>query len=1067
MASGQCHLCRTPWHPIHLDLLLWWGYILCIMTLCPPRCGAFNLDTKFLVLKKGKTPHSFFGFSVALHHQQTPQSRYLLLTGAPRDVGVGAENATRMGAMYACPLTAPMDDCERVDISVESQPQKNIIEDMWLGVTVASQRGTSGRVMACAHRYTRILLAGSEDQRRMVGKCYIHGNDLNLHVEDGWQNYHNELCKDFTDFENTGMCQLGISGGFTPNDVYFGAPGAYHWQGTDYVIRRNAASLWDHYEYSYPDEQHGNSYLGYTIEKGVAVLRDQNITFITGAPRFNHTGAVILMATEHSSSSGGELQKQVMISGEQVGSYFGSAITLADLNNDGWQDLIVGAPYYFNRKEEKGGAVYVYMNLHGMFHGSPSTMLTGPSGSSFGFAVANIGDVNQDGFQDIAIGAPFEGSGKVYIYHSSEKGLVDKPRQIISGEDLGFGIKTLGYSFSGGMDVDANSYPDLLVGTLSENIVLFRARPVINILDKIFTVTPSVLDPAKCTKDSCIQVQLCFAYSQSAGDPKYKETIKLNYIVEADRKHHLPRVYFAGTSSAVYKGQLSIPKNKCQTLKVLLRDDVRNKLDPIAFSMNYSLADKPMPLQLGLRSLDAFPVLNEDQLRGNHTEIQFQKECGTDNRCNSNLQIQAVFANEQNQILPRRNGKQVLQYSREVKKLNLNVTVTNFPTTATNGEDAHEARLNISFPSSLVPSSVRPSGACTLEMENMLCDLGNPFKKNQRAELNIAFEVMGITLNTSNVVIEVDASTISFQENLLPVFANLQVDYTVEASLQIEDRWLQTYFSGTVMGESAMKRDTDVGSPIQLDFQVTTNGESLGSLGTIILGFEWPYEVSSGKWLLYPTQILVQGNKNWTCEPPGHVINYLNLTLSDNSKSSTRRKRELEASPKPEIPVTLAASKKAKSETSLSCSKGTSRCIWFECPLWDIEVLTKVIVRSRVWNSTFIEDYNDFDRVTVTGHATLFLRTNTPTVNMKNHTVWFSVNIDSELSEEQPAEIELWLVLLAVTCGLLLLGVIVLLLWKCGFFRRASTRAMYEAKGQKAKKKIQPSETKRLTDSYY
>lgn len=43
-----------------------------------------------------------------------------LLTGAPRDVGVGAENATRMGAMYACPLTASMDDCERVDISVES-----------------------------------------------------------------------------------------------------------------------------------------------------------------------------------------------------------------------------------------------------------------------------------------------------------------------------------------------------------------------------------------------------------------------------------------------------------------------------------------------------------------------------------------------------------------------------------------------------------------------------------------------------------------------------------------------------------------------------------------------------------------------------------------------------------------------------------------------------------------------------------------------------------------------------------------------------------------------------------
>lgn len=42
----------------------------------------------------------------------------------------------------------------------------------------------------------------------------------------------------------------------------------------------------------------------------------------------------------------------------------------------------------------------------------------------------------------------------------------------------------------------------------------------------------------------------------------------------------------------------------------------------------------------------------------------------------------------------------------------------------------------------------------------------------------------------------------------------------------------------------------------------------------------------------------------------------------------------------------------------------------------------------------------------------------------------FSVDIDSELVEELPAEIELWLVLVAVGAGLLLLGLIILLLWK-------------------------------------
>ena len=40
------------------------------------------------------------------------------------------------------------------------------------------------------------------------------------------------------------------------------------------------------------------------------------------------------------------------------------------------------------------------------------------------------------------------------------------------------------------------------------------------------------------------------------------------------------------------------------------------------------------------------------------------------------------------------------------------------------------------------------------------------------------------------------------------------------------------------------------------------------------------------------------------------------------------------------------------------------------------------------------------------------------------------MDIDSELVEELPAEIELWLVLVSVGAGLLLLGIIILLLWK-------------------------------------
>lgn len=63
----------------------------------------------------------------------------------------------------------------------------------------------------------------------------------------------------------------------------------------------------------------------------------------------------------------------------------------------------MGAPYYFEQKEEVGGAVYVFMNQAGTsFPTHPSLLLHGPSGSAFGFAVASIDDINKDGFQGMS-----------------------------------------------------------------------------------------------------------------------------------------------------------------------------------------------------------------------------------------------------------------------------------------------------------------------------------------------------------------------------------------------------------------------------------------------------------------------------------------------------------------------------------------------------------------------------------------------------------------------------------------------------------------------------------------
>nr|XP_021136668.1 integrin alpha-3 [Columba livia] len=736
---------------------------------------------------------------------------------------------------------------------------------------------------ACAHRYTRVLWSGSEDQRRMVGRCFVRGNDLRLDLGDEWQTYHHEMCNANTDTDETGMCQMGTSAGFTANIIYFGAPGAYNWQGTNYMLQRE---MWDLHDFSYPNEKNGNTYIG-----------------------------------------GGRGRSPEGIRGS------------------------------FERKQEVGGAVYVYMNEVGGFQPHPSLVLTGPSSSGFGFAVASIGDINQDGFQDIA---------------------------------------TFGYALSGGLDVDGNSYPDLLVGSLAERVVLLRARPVINILNKTFTVTPSKVDPARCTPDSCITVTVCFSYNQSAGDPTYKENITLQYMLEADRDRHAPRVRFLGTHSATYHGTFSMPETRCESKELLLLDNIRDKLHPIVLSMNYSLLEKSREFQLGPHSLDAFPVLNQDQAHQNETKIEFQKECGSDNKCYSNLQLQSSFVTEQNQPLPRLNGTQVLQYSRDVRKLHLSINITNTPSTPANGEDAHEALLNVTVPPSLLPSSVRPSGACTFA-ETVLCELGNPFKRNQRAELIITFEAIGITLDTREVPVWLDLST--GRPRAAPCLSPHPVPRVPPHA--------QSHFSGTVVGESAMRREQDVGSPLAFDFQVTTKGESLGDLGTILLGFEWPYEVPNGKWLLYPTEILVNGNE--TCQPPGGVINPLNLTLLQDQASVTGGTEGVAA-------ALWHSQGDGGQGRSLGDSAGTGHRV---CQVSALQLTALPVPPSPLCPTSIIcapQDYRDFDRVKVDGTATLFLRTHVPTISMRNHTVRFSVDVDSELTEEQPPEILLWLVLVAVAC---------------------------------------------------
>uniref|UniRef100_A0A4W3J7H3 Integrin subunit alpha 6 n=1 Tax=Callorhinchus milii TaxID=7868 RepID=A0A4W3J7H3_CALMI len=951
------------------------------------RTSAFNLDADN-VLKKTGDGNSLFGFALAMHHQVTPRKELMLLVGAPKAKALSNQNANITGGLYKCPITSAERDCERVIFDNDANDDESK-EDQWMGVSVASQK-VGGKV--CAHRYEqRRYRNTATESREVTGQCYILSEDLVFRDYEFDANV--KICHGrLSSHKKFGICQQGVASTFGKDSDYavYGVPGAYNWKGIVHVeLRSTDFSIIDDGPYEVGDEGirdeskvpvPGNSYLGFSLDSGKGITNQDKLTFVSGAPRANHTGAVVFLKMLLHSRN---LETEHTLEGEGLASSFGYDVAVADLNSDGWNDIVVGAPQFFDKEAEIGGAVYIYINQKGDWSNIKPIRLNGTKDSMFGLAVENIGDINKDGYEDIAVGAPYSERGQVFIYHGSSSGINTTPAQVLEGKHLN--AEYFGYSLTGRMDLDENNYPDIAVGSLGDSVFIYRARPVIDV-KKTVTVSPQNIDFQKknCNNGQaiCMTVNACFQYT--AYSNTYRPKITVQYLLDADTQRGKPdrqsRVSFVKAGQNQDNHQLSGSvtlrgqnEEKCVTEKLQLRENIKDKLHPISIAVGVTINQSNRKKRQAGNLQNLLPVLSQSEPAV--AEVQFLKEgCGSDHVCQSNLKLNYRFCSRiDNQDrfnpLPKENGAPVFKLS-DQKDIVLEVTVTNKPSNSQNpkkdGDDAHEAQLIATFPETLTYSAYRD---LTIYQDKQLicsanqngsqatCDLGNPLKRGSKVNyFKSTFDYFGISIYRT-----------SEQANLTPVIAKARV--VIELLLAANPS--QVYFGGSVTGESAMKTEEDVGSLIQYEFRVSTGiinlGKSLKNLDNARLVIMWPKEINNKKWLLY-------------------LMKITSKDIENESLKQSRKKREInKVESEEKSRGTFSFFSEKRKYKTLDCNQhSTAPCINISCPLKGLDSSAVLVLRSRLWNSTFLEEFSNLNYLDIIVKAMIVVESKANNVMVKN-----------------------------------------------------------------------------------
>ncbi|TPP62098.1 Integrin alpha ina-1 [Fasciola gigantica] len=471
---------------------------------------AFNIDVHAPLLKNG-SPKSNFGFSLV----------GFTLGDRQKGLVIGSPTGGDDGEVYWCPRM--QSTCRRVEVDVAQLGRRpENINGSLFGYSLSSLDPQSpGRLTVCAPRLSKY----SSSMLYVTGGCfqideYLKNPEI-IHTS-------RKICEDIQEAAqriDLRHCTMGGSIGqhpAAPHDLFMGGPYFHYAQGMGAIVEtenftRHTTSVEDLYP---------NTLVGSSLDTSNKIFAprtgtERSLYVAFGGPGVPATGSkaetvgtgLVLFYPRPSSKDDQHIRPVLRLSGTQFGSRFGHSLILIDINGDGWDDLIVGAPYHYLKAEEgrqpNYGAVFVFLNQQTRFakpvddsasqkpfayepdntyqiiiptddgHRCPISSISG-----FGAALNSLGDINHDGYEDFAVGAPYgEDGGLVFVYHGSKSGHIGSPSQVICREIIQTTQRLEGLGFAvglNGLDLDGNTYPDMAIGApLSDTVIVLRARPIV------------------------------------------------------------------------------------------------------------------------------------------------------------------------------------------------------------------------------------------------------------------------------------------------------------------------------------------------------------------------------------------------------------------------------------------------------------------------------------------------------------------------------------------------------------------------------------------------------------